>query len=486
MDAALLRVVVASREFQNVDDLMTDVANGGSARLLAFWALAMQINRRSRKDFARLLFAHVIRKKPRWYTLFSNQLLCVWRLLRKMAAPHAQSQDVPISISLSWRTRRLLAPTGLVHAAMPSLAANARQQATWLWQSMQNHQMALRHDNWVKKNFGVDPLHPDHSINGTVVAVLHLPALPPFPGHLSLIDAVQTNGARVDALQLRHADLLRRVYALPDMIQRTFVRVPLDIVRQNVLSLRWQPMMLSQLRCGTKLDHLKLLNTIRHVQHATRHDLPLCVDMQIHYELLKYLYGESCTSWNFHLQWSSLPLIYGVWHPYKHMITMLYRNFMPIMCFIARVHNNFKEGDAVPTKVKLLHMEKTILALCLNAGTYLPRVQAKLDACAVAAQNEPLTDMQSKSKELLLGLKVLLKEYCPAAFRIGVLVRDSNWARMPWQCWSPVCWLCFLWWVINGRMWSTSRHWWLLWSHGSIGTLERPVVFAVRNMGRLC
>ena len=36
--------------------------------------------------------------------------------------------------------------------------------------------------------------------------------------------------------------------------------------------------------------------------------------------------------------------------------------------------------------------------------------------------------MQSKSKELLLGLKVLLKEYCPAAFRIGVLVRDCNWA----------------------------------------------------------
>ena len=55
---------------------------------------------------------------------------------------------------------------------MPSLIANARQQATWLWQSMQNHQMALWYDNWVKKNYGVDPLHPDHPINCTVVAVL--------------------------------------------------------------------------------------------------------------------------------------------------------------------------------------------------------------------------------------------------------------------------------------------------------------------------
>ena len=136
MDPALLRVVMASREFKNVDELMTDVANGGSARLLAVWALAMRTNRQSRKDSTPLLFAHGIRKKPRWYTVFSNQLLCLWRLLRKMVAPHAQSEDVQMPISLSRRTRRLLAPTGLVHAAMPSLTANARNQATWLWQSM--------------------------------------------------------------------------------------------------------------------------------------------------------------------------------------------------------------------------------------------------------------------------------------------------------------------------------------------------------------
>ena len=134
MDPALLRAVVAIREFQNGDDLMTDVANGGSARLLAVWAPAMRTNRRSRNDLPRLLFAYGIWKKPRWYTVFSNELICLWRLLRKMAAHHAQSQDVPMPISLSRRTRRLLALSRLVHVAMPSLTANARQQATWLWQ----------------------------------------------------------------------------------------------------------------------------------------------------------------------------------------------------------------------------------------------------------------------------------------------------------------------------------------------------------------
>ena len=127
----------------------------------------------------------------------------------------------------------MLAPTGIVHAAMPTLTANARQQATWLWESMQNHQMCLWYDNWVKKNFGVDPLHPDRSINCTVVAVPHLPTLPLFPGHVSLLDVVQTIGATVEALQARHADLFRLVYALPD-IMGTFVRVPLDIVTQKL------------------------------------------------------------------------------------------------------------------------------------------------------------------------------------------------------------------------------------------------------------
>ena len=65
--------------------------------------------------------------------------------------------------------------------------------------------------------------------------------------------------------------------------------------------------------------------------------------MKIHYELLKYLYGQSYISWNFQLHWSSLPLIYGVWHPYKHMITLPYCNFMPIIYLIERVHTDFKE-----------------------------------------------------------------------------------------------------------------------------------------------
>ena len=50
-------------------------------------------------------------------------------------------------------------------------------------------------------------------------------------------------------------------------------------------------MMPSQVRCGTKIDHLKPVNMTFYLRETARHDLALNMDMKIHYELLKYLYG---------------------------------------------------------------------------------------------------------------------------------------------------------------------------------------------------
>ena len=193
------------------------------------------------------------------------------------------------------------------------------------------------------------------------------------------------------------------------MCRKYMVGVPLNIVRESVLPLHWRPMMLSELRCGTEIDHLKVLNMVRYLRYTTRSDLPLCVHMKIHYELLRYLFGQSYTPCNFHLHWASLPLICGIGHPYKHMITLLYQFFMPISSLLEKMHTDFKVRDHVPTKVKCIDMENTILALRLNASAYLPGVQATMDAVSVATRNGAPTYMQATAKQLLLGLQVLLK-----------------------------------------------------------------------------
>ena len=52
--------------------------------------------------------------------------------------------------------------------------------------------------------------------------------------------------------------------------------------------------------------------------------------------------------------------------------------------------------------------------------------EAKIDVPSLATRNRAAIDLEAKARQLLLGLQVLLKEYYPAALRIGVLARDCN------------------------------------------------------------
>ena len=75
-----------------------------------------------------------------------------------------------------------------------------------------------------------------------------------------------------------------------------------------------------------------------------------------------------------------------------------------------------------------------------------------MDALSLALWNRAATDLEAKAKQLLLGVQVLLKECCLAAFRIAFLVLDCNWAsRDPGggKNWlavlDPACLSCLPW-----------------------------------------
>ena len=64
----------------------------------------------------------------------------------------------------------------------------------------------------------------------------------------------------------------------------------------------------------------------------------------------------------------------------------------------------------------------------------LPKLQAKVDALTLATRNWAATDLEAKARQLLLGLQVVFKEYCPTAFSIGVLVQDCDWVGRDPSC----------------------------------------------------
>jgi hypothetical protein len=75
------------------------------------------------------------------------------------------------------------------------------------------------------------------------------------------------------------------------------------------------------------------------------------------------LFSKSYQRWDMHRWLQSLPLAYGVWHPYKHCVTLVYRQFLSILLQIERP--DLKIGDRVSCKYKVQHMERTIGTLLL-------------------------------------------------------------------------------------------------------------------------
>ena len=55
--------------------------------------------------------------------------------------------------------------------------------------------------------------------------------------------------------------------------------------------------------------------------------LPLLVDENIAYRIQKLCYAEPMQRWDVRGALQQLPVLYGVWHPYKYVLTLVHRRF---------------------------------------------------------------------------------------------------------------------------------------------------------------
>ena len=117
-------------------------------------------------------------------------------------------------------------------------------------------------------------------------------------------------------------------------------------------------------------------------------------------------------------------LWYTVWHSYKYCVEWIYRAFLPFIKFLEQ-GNSLQVGCIVPRKVKVIHMEKALLALMLATSSNRGRLGERVNA--VLSSQRDLTPIQRKGLCMLLALKALLYTYCLAALSIGPSVRECNW-----------------------------------------------------------
>ena len=422
---SVVRHLLRTGHYSNGFSLLRDAHAGEPGVLMLVHLLAqVRCNRRTRKTVPQIVVASKQNRKPRWLSVFMKQLYMLWSVLHKAARPTSKvsRKETLTGQPLTQGVRRVLVNCGVVTNRPVPLTAKATSAAQQLWSSMSNHQMAMWFDNWWWKRSTTDPEHPNPSMNLTVFAMLHTTDLCPFPGHPSLVTVLGQLDSAVHstATALRSLNDVTRVSldAEPE-----FIRVPLDIKRDNVRSLQFRPLLLTDFTTGGILDLLHILQEIQDIQRHTRRPMPLIIDMKIHFYLLRFLYGESYVQYNFHEHLSMLPCMYGAWHPYKHTALEVYKPFFPI--FAALENCNLQVGAMVYHHRKLLHIEKVVVALLLVGNSVRVRIQRKLEWLQLAPASLSSVQVDTTTR-WLQGLQSLLFSYVPALFALGVQVRYCN------------------------------------------------------------
>ena len=185
----------------------------------------------------------------------------------------------------------------------------------------------------------LDPARVDLTLDFTAIAILTVskpPRLPTYGGHLVPRPPLSMVGTTATEVVVRLQGLCQVIENLNESpIERRVIRVPLDLMRPYATTQRWRSIMLSAQKLGTFAGLLDMCGMLRTPQRHTGTTLTMLSDTKIHHVVMRFLYGSNYVTKNFHRYLKSLPQVYGIQHPYKYTLTMLYRHyFSMIACLL--------------------------------------------------------------------------------------------------------------------------------------------------------
>ena len=379
----------------------------GAALLVEFCA-HMRINWRTRRSMATLAKAHGQSPWPRWFGVFARQVYTMMQLCPKMALPAEEA--VGSMISASTGMRRQLSHAGLAAGRLPPLGQQAHGGTPTIWRSMARKQVVVQFDNWYRRRYCSDPVRQDCCLNVTAMSVLHTTAIAMYPGFPTSDDLLQRIPQTAQTIAASFREFPRAAVALRrDLPEAQYVRVPLDVHRGSIRSLQWYPLTLADLVSSSNEDLLHVLEQCLAIQVHKRYVMPLLMDENIFYRLATFMYSRTYNPFKLAEQYATLPMLYGCWHPYKYVCTMIHGKFFPILGYL------FQQVPVVDEEImchpKLLHIEKQFCVLLLATPNVADRIvhkETSIMQFPEAASKLPLI--------WLTRLKNLLHFYIPGVF----------------------------------------------------------------------
>ena len=158
-----------------------------------------------------------------------------------------------------------------------------------------------------------------------------------------------------------------------------------------------------------------------------RHPIvPIIVGENIHKRCLKLLYCDRKQRWNWHKKQKKTPVLYGCWHPYKYLVTNVWRRFHSL--FVYFPFGRLGVGKAVVSYPKVGVTERTIAGILKSAPHFLWQLPQKSNRLHAVA-NHGETAMDRLKSVVCKAMVNLLQKWCPLVHNCGFLVRQCNWSR---------------------------------------------------------
>ena len=337
--AALREACAAEPAYQTADDLWKGLKrNYLAAQMVLTFAQRLRFNKRTRHS----LPAAKRQDDKRWVRILRLEGWNLYLLMRQWAVPNRKKPGNTTGY-LTQTERRTKVRLGQADAAADTVHEQAAVALKETWSLVLSSCCVLWIDNWYQAQYTTPPDESNESQNCTAPAVLQLKQRPTYcagyPAIEDLAARITTVARALQQRERRIPQILRDMGYADWCVPGTgIVRAPLDVRRDAriVQAPVSRLLALSKEKVTGGVGLLNLLHFAKDAAQQTNRVLPVLVDENIHDTILKLLYGANNERWNMRAYLCYMPVVHGVWHAYKFVVTHTFRVFWPIRTYLRK------------------------------------------------------------------------------------------------------------------------------------------------------
>ena len=285
---------MAEPAYETADDLWKELKrNDPAAQLVLTFAQRLRFTKKPRHS----LPAAKRQEDKRWVCILRQEGWNLYLLMRQRVVPNSKKPGNTTGY-VTETQRGTKVQLGQADGAAGTVDRQAAAVLKATWSLVLSSCCVLWIDNWYRAQYTTHPDESDRSQSCTAMAVLQLKQRPTYwAGHPAIEDLAARIMTVARALQQRERRIPQTLrdmgYADGCVPDTRNVRAPLDVRRdaRTVQAPVWRPFALSKEKVTAGVGVLNVLHFAKANAQQTNRVLPLWVDENIHYRILKLLYG---------------------------------------------------------------------------------------------------------------------------------------------------------------------------------------------------